>query len=184
MNDVQKARYDRFFSAYEDTGGNITRESILAHAERLAEVRREDASSPAVEALRNELLVSWNVMAEVGDMDGDGAISREEFYAAGERLSGFLAQFDGPAKDGPLGAWIESLFGVIDADGDGRITKAEYADWLTALGLADDTDVDAAFAGFDKNQDGTLSREEFAECGHQFWTIFDANVPGARWIGP
>jgi Ca2+-binding EF-hand superfamily protein len=53
-----------------------------------------------------------------------------------------------------------------------------------ALGLADDTDIDSAYAGFDTNQDGTLSMEEFVNLYHQYWSAFDASVAGHRWIGP
>lgn len=184
MNDIQKQRYDRFFKAYEDSDGYLTLDSLTAHAEALAAIRRQDPDSPAVAALREELRSAWGLIRARTDTDGDSRISRDEFYAAGEWLSGALGQFDSVGADWPLTSWIQSLFGVIDADGDGRISQDEYADWLAGLGLAADTDIGAAFAGFDKNHDGSLSREEFAECSRQFWTIFDVSVPGNRWLGP
>ncbi|MDQ1357902.1 MAG: EF-hand domain pair [Acidimicrobiaceae bacterium] len=84
----------------------------------------------------------------------------------------------------PFEEWVATLYQVIDADGDGHITKQEYTDWLSALGLAEDTDIDGAFGGFDTNSDGNLSREEFSACYHQFWSDFDPSSPGHRWIGP
>lgn len=134
--------------------------------------------------MRDELRTAWDMIVRATDIDGDGRVSRDEFYAAGAWLSEVLSKYDDAKGEWPLASWIETLFVLIDADADGRITQHEYADWLQALRLADDTDIDAAFAGLDKNHDGTLSRDEFAECSRQFWTVFDTTVPGHRWIGP
>lgn len=184
MNDVQKSRYDRFFDAYEDAEGYLTRSSLLAHVDALAEVRGTPPVGPAMNDLRSQMSGTWDLIAGIVDTNADGRISREEFYAAGRTLTDFILQAGDSTAESPLVPWIRALFAVIDANGDGRITKDEYIDWLTALGLAADTDIDAAFAGFDKNDDNSLSDAEFAECGRQFWSVFDAAVPGHRWIGP
>ena len=40
------------------------------------------------------------------------------------------------------------------------------------------------FQTLDKNKDGYLSRDEFAEALRQFWLELDAGVPGHRLLGP
>jgi Ca2+-binding EF-hand superfamily protein len=184
VNDIQKARYDRCFNAYVGSDGYLSEESFTAHTKTLAELRHQDVDSPAIRALVSELHGWWEQISAAADTDGDGRISRDEWYAFAEVLTENLRQVTEAGRDWPLEPWIRFLYGVIDANGDGLISKQEYADWLAALGLAADTDIDAAFAGFDKNQDGSLSWEEFAECSRQFWMTFDPSVPGHRWIGP
>ena len=53
-----------------------------------------------------------------------------------------------------------------------------------ALRLDDGWDVESAFAGFDTNQDGHMSRDEFADVTRDYWTNFDASIPAHRWLGP
>jgi predicted small secreted protein len=72
-------------------------------------------------------------------------------------------------------------YGVMDRNGDGRISNAEYNDYRTG-----------AYAMWDTNRDGRISRAEYANCwyGGGFytgykrpnyepsWTAFDTNHDG------
>lgn len=51
-------------------------------------------------------------------------------------------------------------FLTADADGDGKVTVAEYV--ASVKGKQDDAAAKAKFAELDTNKDGSLSREEFA----------------------
>lgn len=184
MNEIQQARYDRCFDAYVDGAGYLTEASFTAHTGVLAAPRGLPADSTEAIALVDELHTWWRQIAAAADSDNDGRVSRDEWHAFAQTLTGMLRDIAEAGGDWPLEPWIRSVYGLIDANGDGRITKDEYTNWLTALGLAADTDIDAAFAGFDKDDDGSLSWEEFAECSRQFWMTFDPTVPGHRWLGP
>jgi len=184
VDDIQLARYDRVFDGYAKGDAYMTRASFANHTRALAELRGLAPDSPAVAALDEELGKTWSQLAAIADTDHDGRVTRDEWRAAAQGLTASLAQAIADGVPWPYEDWVGILYKVIDADGDGRITPSEYGDWLAALGLAADTDIDAAFRGFDKNEDGYLSLEEFSACYHQFWTEFDATVPGHRWIGP
>lgn len=184
MDDIQLARYDRVFDAYADAEGYLTRDCFKQHVRALAEIRGLANDSPAVAALDDELGDTWKQLAAIADADHDGRVTRDEFRAAGEGITASMNEAAEAGTPWPFEDWVDRLFKVIDADGDGRITKEEYGDWLEALGLAADTDIDSAFAGFDKNDDGYLSKEEFSATYHEYWTRFDSTVPGHRWLGP
>jgi len=184
VDDIQVARYDRVFDAYAKGEEFLERDGFANHTRLLAGIRGEAPDSPAIAAFDADLGNTWDQLAAIADTDNDGRVTRDEFRAAAQAITAAMRQAAAAGVASPFDTWIDRLFGVIDADGDGRITQQEYTHWLEALGLAADTDIDAAFAGFDKNDDGHLSLEEFTATYHQFWTEFDAGVPGHRWIGP
>jgi len=184
VSDIQLARYDRVFDAYADAEGYLTRDGFTRHTQALAELRGQAPDAPAIAAFDAELGKVWDQLAAAADADHDGRVSRDEWRTAAAAITAAIWEADAASVPSPFQDWVGALYRVIDADGDGHITQQEYADWLAALGLAADTDIDAAFAGFDLNADGYLSLEEFTACYNQFWSEFDATVPGHRWIGP
>ena len=185
MDDVQQARYDRVFDAYQGPEGDLTWESFSAHIGALATLRGQAPDSEAVVTMREGLRVLWDQLLMAADSDHDGRVSRAEWRGFCVGITEVVRQTAAAGGEYPLTSWIRALYALIDADGDGRITQEEYANWLSVLGLADDTDIPAAFAGFDTDANGTLSWEEFATASQQYWSDFeDMSLPGARWIGP
>ncbi|MGB8648232.1 MAG: EF-hand domain-containing protein [Anaerolineae bacterium] len=184
-NPVQQARLNRLFDMYDPThDGYITLEDFTDHAYKLSAMRGHPHDSPATRELVDSLKAWWDQML-AADSNHDGRISREELVAwAMEMQSGYLQQAVSAGAPWPLDPWIESLYKLIDANGDNHITLQEYRDWLTAAGIAHDMDVEAAFHGFDKNRHGYLSLDEFREVSRQWWMNFDPTTPGHRWIGP
>lgn len=62
---------------------------------------------------------------------------------------------------------VDADFGTYDADGDGRLTQAEFVAWMTALrsrqsdaGAGSEGWADQAFAQADTDRDGAISRDE------------------------
>jgi Ca2+-binding EF-hand superfamily protein len=180
---VTKDRLDRAFRGFSQHGDYITRDTYTGQGRALAEARGTDPEAPAVRDLTDQLEAMWDRFTELTDLDDEGRIDRNAWTAISERLFDSLMAV-GPDDEWPLDPYIRGLFRVIDADGDGRITKEEYGAWLASLGLADDTDLDSAFAGFDENGNGSLSWEEFSTCSRQYWTQTDPSLPGSRWLGP
>jgi Ca2+-binding EF-hand superfamily protein len=184
-SEVQQARFERMFKAYDcDRDGFLTLENFVDHAYKLAALRGQSTDTPAFRALIADLEDSWKALAAAADTNGDGMVSSDEFHAWCEGLSAMLKKSVEDKQPWPLDGWIDKLYAMIDADGDGKITLAEYEQWCQALGILDEMDAEGAFLGFDKNLDGYLSREEFANVSRQFWLSSNPNVPGHRWLGP
>ena len=180
---VEMSRCERAFDAFSNKTDYITFESYTGQGKRLAEVRGDDPGSPAVARLTAELEKMWAQFGPMADTNQDGRVDRGEWVPYMEGMSAMLASLD-PDVEWPLEPYIRLLFDVIDADSDGRITQTEYADWLESHGLASDTDIEGAFASLDLDGNGTLSLQEFSQCGRNYWTTSDPALPGARWMGP
>jgi Ca2+-binding EF-hand superfamily protein len=183
VDEIQRARYDRVFDAYA-YDGYITWEGFDRHTRILAEIQGRSPDATAIVSLREELRNIWESLATMADSDHDGRINRDEWRVSAEGITASLREAQEQGVPWPFDHWVEVLYRAIDSNGDGKITKEEYTQWLAALRLADETDIDSAFIGFDTNQDGTLSMDEFSDLYHQYWSVFDPSVPGHRWIGP
>ena len=183
VDTVTRERLDRAFRAFSQHGDYITFDTYTGQAQALAKASGKDSDSPAVKDLTDQLRAMWDRFSDLTDVDDEGRIDRDAWNVLSEKLFDKVMAV-GPDDEWPLDPYIRGLFRVIDADDDGRITKDEYGAWLTSLGLADDTDLDSAFAGFDENGNGTLSWEEFSTCSRQYWTQTDSSLPGSRWLGP
>ena len=94
------------------------------------------------------------------DTDKDGVISRAEYQASGERAFGHYEKNAALAAQKPAGQRSainmpsthtrEGMLEIYDADGDGKVSRAEY-----------DHGRDEAFARTDSDKDGRLSGEEY-----------------------
>jgi hypothetical protein len=83
MTEVQQARFDRLFNAFDcDRDGFLTLENFLDHAHKLAAMRGT-TGSPAAQALLADLEEWWRQLAGVADTNGDGRVSRDEFLRLG-----------------------------------------------------------------------------------------------------
>jgi Ca2+-binding EF-hand superfamily protein len=66
------------------------------------------------------------------------------------------------AADTNSGSPIHRLFAAIDADGDGSVTKEEFATFIQAKGGTQD-EADKLYALLDRDGDGALSEDQLAE---------------------
>ena len=183
-NSVMQQRFGSLFDAWDaNHDGYIAADDVAAYAHKLAEMRGYAKDAPAVQNLVDELGSEWQQMSGAADSDHDGRIERAEFVAFAEGMSAMLGQLAAAGQPWPFDSWVDGLFGVLDADKDGRITPEEYHQVMTAIGVADKMDVESVFKGFDKSQDGYLSRDEFAQVSRQFWLNADPNTPGHHLLG-
>jgi hypothetical protein len=70
-----------------------------------------------------------------------------------------------PGAADPLASRAQSLFGKIDADGDGAISKSEFEDVFGSN--ADVSKVDGLFNALDANGDGSVSVDELTSAAQQ-----------------
>ncbi len=125
---------ERFAAADADGDGRLTLEEMKeAAAKRMAEHGRE-GDMPGRHADRMEKFF------EKADADGDGALTEDEMKAAGEKMKKRFSEHR--EKRG-------GLFGRLDTDSDGQVTKAELTESTGRM-----------FDRMDKNEDGKIEPGE------------------------
>ena len=118
----------------------------------------------------------WNAYFKGGDVDGDGKLTLEEYFAN-------------------LGRWVESntdpmahaiagnalVFDTIDVNGDGVLSADEFSTYLRAYGLTD-ADARTAFAHLDREHSGSISRAEFARSMSEYY-LSESHGPSEWFYG-
>ncbi|MGA4539823.1 EF-hand domain-containing protein [Uniformispora flossi] len=137
--------------------------------------------------LRAKILYGFDLL----DTDGDGALTEADHVAMGRRIAAALGHPDGGSAeraivDAYLGIWRDVHL-PQDADGDGRIEKAQFL--ASTLALSEDAELAGAalgglaetyFAIADRDADGSIDAAEFADFtrGH-CPTLSDASLAEA-----
>ncbi|WKX69234.1 EF-hand domain-containing protein [Streptomyces sp. XD-27] len=121
----------------------------------------EDA--PKAQALLRANETQWASFLSLGDADGDGVLTSDEYVAT--RTS---PEFHSPDRPGK-GEVCQTLFAVLDSDDDGTISQDEFlraADFL----CMPPAKASSYFATLDGDGDGRLSAAEFLKAVKRFYT--------------
>jgi len=79
--------------------------------------------------------------------------------------------------------FMNMWFDLIDTNGDGVIQKEEFAFFLNAFRVENETDISAAFQALDTDGDGQIDHNEFIDAGLEFW-MTDEDKPSKLLFGP
>lgn len=157
----------------DDTDGFLAREDFAALAARWT-VHRGVAPDSTEAARLTTIMMGWGAMLlAAADLDRDERVTLDEVLLVVDRLA---------ADTTPVATTAAAVFEAIDADGDRRITAAEYRELIeTWNGVP--TDTGAVFALLDLDGDGHLSEEEFVALWTEFWAGDNPNAAGTRVFG-
>jgi len=108
--------------------------------EELLQVMSKMGQSPSDEEIK--------AMFKAADLNRDGKISFEEFMEI--------------SRANPLSLSLKTVFGELDLDGDGHITRVELKQAFDRMGhKVSDAELDAIFQQADKNSDSKINFDEF-----------------------
>jgi len=108
--------------------------------EELRQVMTKMGQNPTDEEIK--------AMFKAADLNRDGKISFEEFIEI--------------SRANPLSLSLKTVFGELDLDGGGHITRVELKQAFERMGhKVGDADVDAIFRQADKNSDSKINFDEF-----------------------
>lgn len=112
------------------------------------------------------------------DLSGDrtGGLDRDSFVGAMHEAS------EDRSRSNAAEAVAEAVFDLLDADGDGRISEAEFLVYAKTLGT-EETGARARFAHVDTDGDGDISREEFVLSARLYLFGDDIDSPGGFVFG-
>lgn len=171
----RKAKYtDLFVGLDRDRNGCVESGDLLHAAHALATACDLPPDSAAARQIHAALRDLWDAWSGVMDEDVDGVIRLDEFVGYHATLAGRL-HGGGAMPHWATGAF-HTLFSALDLDGDGRISRAEYAAWLGALGSSADAAI--AFEALDLDGDGVIAVDELDALYAAWVTAGEPGAPG------
>jgi Ca2+-binding EF-hand superfamily protein len=171
-SELQRRKTDLVFRAMDvDLDGFLVRDDFAALTDRWTVNRGLAPDSPEAARLSAIMMGWWETLLAASDADRDGRVTLDEVLVVVDRLATDRA---------PVVATATAMFEAIDADGDGRISAAEYRELIETWNGAP-TDTDEVFALLDLDGDGHLSEEEFVLLWTEFWAGDDPDAAGT-WV--
>ena len=171
-SELQRRKTELVFAAMDvDLDGFLVRDDFAALAARWTVNRGLAPGSPAAARLSEIMMGWWEILLATSDADRDGKVTLDEVLVVVDQLATVTA---------PVVATATAMFEAIDADGDRRISAAEYRELIETWNGAP-TDTDDVFALLDPDGDGYLSEEEFVLLWTEFWAGDNPNAAGT-WV--
>ncbi|SDN50316.1 EF-hand domain-containing protein [Allokutzneria albata] len=174
--DILVRKYTKIFKLYDSNrNGYIEKADVNRMKSQYLMAFDESPTSEKGRAVSERWDAFWAALTSSLDHDQDGQVSRDEF------LNGFgaLALGDSDTFDAVLRPLIETAFTLMDTDGSGSVSVAEFRRFQRAVGNGDQAD--AAIAQLDKDGDGMISLEELVQNAREFLTSPDLDSTG-NWL--
>lgn len=181
LNELQKRKIAHLFTLLDvDSDGIIDRMDYTASADRLVTAFGYAPGSAESEAVRNRYHRLWDTVTLPMDSDGDERVNLQE-YSAG--MDQFVTMSDEGYRT-HIAPVADAFYDLMDADGDGRITRTEYVRMAaSAFRLSEDAG-SAAFDKLDLDGNGWLDRAELHAANEQFFRSPEENANGNWIFGP
>lgn len=181
LSDLQRRKYTANFTLYDaDGNGTVERRDFDRVIERWTARCGAEPGSPEHERASRTILGIWEFVRTLGGPE-DESVTLADWLATAEHVVG--AKDDAEMVEQAYRQPARMLFSVMDRDADGRVTEAEYADYLAAYGVEGD-DAREAFAHLDRDGDGFITADEWVENVVEFYFSDDPEAPGNWYIGP
>ena len=181
LGKLQEIKIKHHFGLLDnDNNGYIEIDDLMREIVTIAELRGLEEGSSEYEQLKTNQLTWWEYMKQSADKNQDGRISLEEFKLfAGERVTA-IALAAGQTVNEPLEVLKETgrlWFKIIDTDGNGEISLAEYKNILVAWGGKEE-EAASCFQKLDLDGNGVISKDEFVQNLKEYFLSNDPEVPG------
>jgi len=180
LGELQAHKASYYFDLIDEDGNGLIEVSDFAlRAQRLAESQNLTGEDER-EALRQEVLAWWDHICTIADFDGDARVSLPEWKAYWRSLQRGAEQGELETLQ-TLERAARGTLRAIDRDGTGRVTEAEYGDWLSAWGATGSAE---AFQQLDRGGKGFLTEADLIVAVQEFYLSDDPGAPGNALYGP
>ncbi|MCY0930304.1 EF-hand domain-containing protein [Streptomyces sp. H27-H1] len=180
-NDLLDRKLDRAFAHLDVNEDRVIDEhDIIGLGSRLLSALGESATSPKADQVMGGLVDFWQELFTELDLDRDGKVTPEEYKQGMTRL---YAQ-GGPAYDRSFRPMVQAILTIVDTDGDGVISPAEFHKAQEAFDTRlSQADAEALFRRIDADGDGTLTVDELLGAVREYYTGTEEDAPGNLLFG-
>lgn len=179
LSDLHARKATYYFTLIDEDGNGIIEVNDFAlRAQRLVEMH-EVTDEGTREALRHQVLAWWDHVCKIADFDGDARVTLPEWKAYWNSVQRGVEREDNTLET--LHQAARSTFRVVNQTGTGRVTEAEYHDWLAVWGVQEYGD---AFGQLDRGGKGFLTEEDVVVAVQEFYLSDDPAAPGNALYGP
>ncbi|QIZ38851.1 EF-hand domain-containing protein [Saccharopolyspora sp. ASAGF58] len=152
---VATERLQKRFAKWDHDGsGRLERADFEQEAAQIAQAFGKSVDSADVQPIKNALIGLFEYVDQ--EAGSNGRVTEEQFIGVTEKLIFEKGEAEFNRALTPV---VQGIVALCDKNGDGKINGAEFATWLTALGM-DESQAAAAFQGVDKDGNGELSTDE------------------------
>jgi Ca2+-binding EF-hand superfamily protein len=179
LTDLQKRKIKNLFAVHDlDNDGVLRQRDFEEYTRRITTPRGWKPGSPEYDEVRSRFMTFWTGLTAQADTSHNHRVTIDEWFAYWDQLLGEQALYDGIPK--PI---ADSVFHLLDENGDGEISAEEYSRLYSAGGLNPALAAEA-FAKLDLDHDGRLSVDEMMTLLGQFFRSNDPTSPGNWLFGP
>ena len=180
LTDLQKRKVTRFFNVWDADGdGVITTRDPEQVAQNLAELQGLKPGSLKHKVFHSGFMLYQKGFLKAMDLDESGHVTLDEWLAYHEEMLQDEKKFQRTALTA-----MESMFELMDRDGDGKITLEEYGRWMRAFRIVEQEITKEVFQKLDLNENGTLGKKEIRQLTREFFYSDDPEAPGNWALGP
>ena len=178
LTDLQKRKLTRMFDHIDaDRDGVLARGDYDRICQALLGVLRAAPSSPESAEIAASYAVEWDELQADADAEGGRRVTRALWLAYRDR------QLAGPdAFEIMIDPYVGTVFALLDADHDGRISTGEVRRYLGLYRMGDG-EVDEILGKIDPGRRGSFTREEIGQLSREFYFSNDEGAPGSWLLG-
>lgn len=177
LAEIQKRKLKVAFKIYDfDRNGVLDKQDLERAAVQTSKIKDLEVGSTEEKKVESVYTIGWDELKGVADADNNGEVTLDEWYVFFDGLindQNKLEQF--------LQAGATKLLPNLDSDGDGKITREDYKEFIFSFNELGKSDAVTAFQKLDTNGDGFLTPEELKNHFRDFYLSTDENTPG-NWL--
>jgi juvenile hormone diol kinase len=176
LTDLQQRKLAHTFKLWDaNRDGVVEQADYQLLIDRVAAVRGWAPGSAGYQGLQQMYLGSWEAIRAYADTNRDNQVSLAEWMAC---FADWLK--DPAAFRQMITPMSDAVFGLLDQDGDGTITRDEW-DLHARLYNAVPDSTGAIFSRLDADGDGRIPKDEFIAVSLDFFLTDDPQAP-ANWM--
>jgi Ca2+-binding EF-hand superfamily protein len=178
LTDLQKRKLTRMFDHIDSDGdGVLVRGDYDRICQSLLGVLGASPSSPEGAEIADSYAVEWSELQADADAQGGRRVTRALWLAYRER------QLGGPdAFEVMIDPYVGTVFALLDADHDGRISREEVRRYLGLYRMGEE-ELDEVLGKIDPGKRGSFDRQEIGKLSRDFYFSSDEGAPGSWLLG-